>query len=74
MTIFQIVERTRAKQPKFFSPANLKFFRQSLSMFKVQKQPDGRYKISAPMTDHEGKNVGETIRFFNPKTNDLDFN
>jgi len=45
----------------------MKFFNQTLRDFKVESLKDGRFKISA---DSFGDN--ETIRFFNPITNDLE--
>ena len=45
----------------------MKFFNQTLKDFKVESMKDGRFKISA---NSFGEN--ETIRFFNPKTNDLE--
>jgi len=42
--------------------------------FKVKKQPDGRFRISAPMIDKsQGRKMGETVRYFNPVTKNLDF-
>lgn len=72
MTIQEIKIRTSETSPYFFSADTLKFFGQRLSSFKVKKQSDGRYKISAPIHDHRGTYMGETIRFFNPDNNNLE--
>lgn len=75
MTIYQIKEATLQTSPYFFSPKTLKFFGQTMGKFKTHKQPDGRIKISCPMVDRNtGKQIGETVRFFNPENNKLEFN
>jgi hypothetical protein len=66
-TIYEIKRLTKEKAPYFFSKDTMKFFNQTLKDFKVENMKDGRFKISA---DSFGEN--ETIRFFNPKTNDLE--
>lgn len=66
-TIYEIKRLTKEKAPYFFSKDTMKFFNQTLKDFKVERMKDGRFKISA---DSFGDN--ETIRFFNPKTNDLE--
>ena len=63
MTIYEIKEKTKVTAPNFFCRDTMKFFDQTLKDFKVKKQSDGRFKISAP----SGK--FETIRFFNPENN-----
>ena len=73
MTIYEIKERTKETSPYFFSRDTLKFFHQTMSMFRVKKQSDGKYRISAPMRDWNGKNVGQTVRYFNPETNQLEY-
>jgi hypothetical protein len=79
MTIYEIKKRTQENEPYFFSRAAMKFFGQTLKDFKVQKQPDGRYKISALIGKHhhsdltEGYRFGwQTVRFFNPELNTLE--
>ncbi len=72
MNIYDIARLTAETEPYFFSRDTLKFFGQTLKAFKVEKQPDGRYKISAPITDHAGKCQGDTIRYFNPDNNKLE--
>jgi hypothetical protein len=74
MTIYEIKRLTAETSPYFFSTSTLKFFGQTMRSFSVRKQSDGRYLISAPMMDYTGKRVGETKRFFNPQTNELDNN
>lgn len=66
-TIYEIKRLTKEKATYFFSKDTMKFFNQTLKDFKVETMEDGRFKISA---DSFGDN--ETIRFFNPKTNDLE--
>ena len=72
MTISEIKRRTEQSSPYFFDRKTLKFFNQKMKDFKTQKQPDGRIKIYAPMKDHSGKTVGETVRYFNPINNTLE--
>lgn len=73
MTIYEIKELTAKNEPYFFSHKTLKFFGQTLKSFKVTKEPDGRYRVSAPMRDSiTGKNMGTTVRYFNPLTNELE--
>jgi hypothetical protein len=73
MTIYEIKEKTAKTAPYFFTTKTLKFFGQTMSKFRIKKQADGRIKISQPMTDRcEGRIVGETIRYFNPVTNELE--
>ncbi len=72
MTIYEIKYRTAEKQPYFFSRDTLKFFGQTMKDFKVKKQKDGKYLITAPARMN-GKIVHYTQRLFNPLTNDLEF-
>ena len=55
-TIYEIAELTSKTSPYFFSKKTLKFFGQSMSSFKVYKQDDGRYLITAPVIK-DGKEV-----------------
>lgn len=72
MSITEIKNRTAETSPYFFNRQTLKFFGQTMRSFKVKKQEDGRYKISAPMIDRfTNRNMGETVRYFNPITNEL---
>lgn len=74
MTIYEIAERTKAKQPYFFSKDTMRFFGQTMSKFRVKKQSGGKYLIYCPMKDRRtGKHIGMTERLFNPETNDLEF-
>ena len=76
MTIYEIIERTKVTAPYFFNKKTMKFFGQTIGGFSVEKQSDGRYKISQKMKDKNavrGEEVmGNTIRYFNPQTNDLE--
>jgi hypothetical protein len=72
MTISEIKNRTLETSPHFFTRKTLKFFGQTMRSFKVYKQTDGRYLITAPMIDRDGIKVGNTQRFFNPLTNTLE--
>jgi hypothetical protein len=72
MTIYDIKYRTLETAPHFFTRSSMKFFGQTLKSFNVNKQPDGRFRISAPMIDKRGTYTGDTVRYFNPITNMLD--
>ncbi len=77
MTIYEIKKRTKKTAPYFFSSDTLRFNGQKLTDFKVEKEADGRYKISAPvdpfflgykyLIEHK-----DTVRYFNPKNNVLE--
>lgn len=72
MTIHEIKQRTQETAPYFFASKTMKFFGQTMRSFSVRKQPDGRYRVPAPMVDRfTGRNMGETVRYFNPETNEL---
>ena len=74
MTIHEIKKRTKKTAPFFFSRNTMRCFGQRLSDFTVEKQSDGRYKISAPVNPFFlglEKNL-ETVRYFNPKNNVLE--
>jgi hypothetical protein len=72
MTIYEIKYRTQETAPYFFVTKTLKFFGQTMRGFRVKKMSDGRIKIRQPMTDRSGRVMGETVRYFNPVTNNLD--
>jgi len=72
LTIHDIKYRVQDTSPYFFSRDTLRFFGQRMKDFRVYKQADGRYMIRA--LHGPGKPRGETIRFFNPTTNELDRN
>jgi hypothetical protein len=55
MTIYDIKRATAETSPYYFSRNTLKSFGQTLRMFSVTKQIDGRYKIAAPMFDKFSK-------------------
>ena len=72
ITISEIRRRTQETSPYYFTRKTLSFFGQTMRDFKVYKQSDGRYKISAPMRDKRtGNIIGKSERFFNPITNEL---
>lgn len=71
MTIYDIKKRTKETAPYFFSKDTLKFFGQTMESFSVEKQPDGRYRISAPSGPNwDGHFLTE--RYFNPVNNELE--
>lgn len=73
MTIQQIKQETQETAPYFFERSTMRFLGQTMRSFKVYKQEDGRYKITAPMKDRNtGRIMGETLRYFNPITKKLD--
>lgn len=75
ITIYDIKRLTQGTSPYFFVPKTLKFFGQTMRSFSIKKQIDGRYLITAPMIDRfTGRNMGETKRYFNPATNELQQN
>ena len=72
MNIYEIKRRTQETAPYFFAPKTMKFFGQTMRSFSVKKQPDGRYLITAPMIDRfTDRNMGQTKRYFNVETNEL---
>lgn len=72
MTIYDIKRETAETEPYFFKHNTMKFFHQKLSDFSVYKLPNGKYKIVAPMKDHDGRFVGYTKRIYNPETKELE--
>ena len=73
MTIYEIKRLSEANSPYYFVPKTMKFFGQTLISFKVYKQPDGRYLITAPMIDrYAGRTMGTSTRYFNPANNKLE--
>jgi antirestriction protein len=73
ITISEIKRRTSETSPYFFDAKTMKFFNQKMSDFKVIKLENGKYEISAPRKDSNGKSMGVTKRIFNPETNELEF-
>ena len=71
MTIYEIKSRTSKTSPYFFDRKSMKFFGQTMKSFKVVKQSDGRYLITAP-SYMDGRLMGETKRYFNPVNNELE--
>ena len=67
LTIYDIKYRTMETAPYFFSRDSMRFFRQTLRDFHVNKLPDGKYLIWARSY---GGNV--TQRIFNPANNTLE--
>ena len=75
MTISEIKNRTQETAPYYFTRKTMSFFGQTMRDFRVSKQADGRYLISAPMRDRNtGKVVGTSQRYFNPINNNLEIN
>jgi hypothetical protein len=72
MTITEIKNLTQQTAPYFFAKSEMRFFGQTLKSFRVEKQPDGRYKIAAPMYNNNREYMGETVRYFNPENNQLE--
>lgn len=74
MTIYEIKRLTRETSPHFFDRDTLRFFNQTLRMFSVKKQKDGRYKIEAGTRGFMSGAVKglKTVRYFNPKNNELE--
>jgi len=74
MTIYEIKKRTKKTAPFFFSSDTMRFNGQKLTDFKVEKEDDGRYKISAPINPFflGSENKHETVRYFNPDNNILE--
>ena len=75
MTIYEIKRLTNVTAPYFFSKDTMRFFGQTLRSFKVKKQKDGRFKISAPSNSAPAYALYgdcETVRYFNPDNNELE--
>ena len=71
MTIYEIKRLTKDTAPYFFSRDTMRFFGQTLKSFRVNKQADGRYRVSASSGDNwDGDH--ETVRFYNPVNNELE--
>lgn len=71
MTIYEIKRRTSKTAPHFFDRGTMRFFNQTLKDFTVKKQPDGRFLIAASSVG-DGKEMGTTVRYFNPTNNKLE--
>lgn len=72
MTIHDIKSLTLETNPYYFSRKTMKFFGQKMRDFRVAKMEDGSYRISAPIR-MDGRVIGESVRFFNPQNNELEF-
>ena len=79
MTIYEIKTRLEETAPKYFSRETMKFFGQTMKDFRVYKQEDGKFLISAPIrqrTRFSGSEIwatiGQTRKIFNPETNRLE--
>jgi hypothetical protein len=70
LTIYDIKRLTSGTAPHFFDRSSMRFFGQTLRDFHVYKQSDGRYLITANYG--AGKPRGQTVRYFDPKTNELE--
>jgi len=72
LTIYDIKELTRDTAPEFFTRETLKYFGQTMKDFKVTQIGD-KYRIASVCRNNEGIQTGrETIRLFDPKTNELE--
>lgn len=71
MNIYSIQELTKKTAPYFFSKDTMRFFHQTMGKWKVQ-QVGERYRISQTIRDNTGANMGMTVRYFNPVTNELE--
>lgn len=66
LTISDIKYLTQETAPYFFSRKTLQFFKQRVSDFKVTRQGNDKFYISAP------RPYGKTKRVFNPFTRELE--
>jgi len=79
MTIYEIKTRLEETAPKYFSRETMKFFGQTMKDFRVYKQENGKFLLTAPIrqrTRFSGSEIwatiGQTRRIFNPETNRLE--
>ena len=79
MTIYEIKTRLEETAPKYFSRETMKFFGQTMKDFRVYKQEDGKFLLTAPIrqrTRFSGSEIwatiGQTRKIFNPETNRLE--
>ena len=72
MTIYEIKRKVEATGDTYFGKAEMKTFGQTLKDFKVYKRVDGRYLLTAPIRNKEGRVVAESERYFNPANNKLE--
>jgi len=71
-SIYEIKRLSAETNPHFFDRDTMKFFGQRMSSFYCELIEDGRTKISAPMRDRDGRKIGMSVRYFNPKNNELE--
>ncbi len=72
LTIGEIKYRTRETSPHFFDRKTLKFFGQRMASFTIYRDnKEGKYFIQAPIFV-DGRNAGNTQRWFNPVNNTLE--
>jgi len=79
MTIYEIKTRLEETAPKYISRETMKFFGQTMKDFRVYKQEDGKFLLTAPIrqrTRFSGSEIwatiGQTRKIFNPETNRLE--
>jgi hypothetical protein len=79
MTIYEIKTRLEETAPQYFSRETMKFFGQTMKDFRVYKQEDGKFLLTAPIrqrTRFSGSEIwattGQTRKIFNPETNRLE--
>ena len=72
MNIYQIKADYEQANPqgRFFDKDNLRFAGQTMRDFKVVRQPDGNFRLTAPLR-HNSQLVGQTVRIWNPTTKTL---
>jgi len=72
MNIYEIKRLKTKTAPYCSSRKTMQFFGPTLKDFKVKKQSDGRYLITAPCYNYKtGYHI--TQRYFNPVNNKLEF-
>ncbi len=74
MTIYDIKRIVDGTGSHFFARDSMKFFHQTLKMFKVSRCDDGRYFLTCPRYDWNGVRRGNTEIHFNPANNELEHN
>lgn len=67
LSIYDIKRLSSEKSPYFFTRDTMKFFHQTMRDFRVCRMFESG---SAPIRD-SGRIVGQTVRYFNPLTNEL---
>ena len=79
MTIYEIKRRLEDTAPQYFSRETMKFFGQTMKDFRVSKQEDGKFLITAPIRSlcrafgsEVWATIGHTRKVFNPETNRIE--